>query len=250
MSKEQWKPIKGYEGFYEISSFGRVRSVQRIVTKTNNKQMTVHERILKTYINKGYEYVSLCKDSIYERKKVHRLVAEAFIPNPHNYPCVNHKDEIKNNNLVTNLEWCTYEYNSNYGTHNSKLRAQSIKQKGRSVQQYDLRGVLVNKYECTKDLERAGFDRRQVYNCCIGKRAHFKGFVWRLDNKPFSLDSIKLVPVYKYDLEGNLIHVYKSINEAERDNNMSHHYLKNLHLGDRKNNEIGGFRYYFNEQKN
>ena len=75
---------------------------------------------------------------------------------------------------------------------------------------------------------------------------HHKGFVWRFDNAPFSINPIRLVPVYKYDMNNNLICVYKSITEAEQDNKMEHHYIKNLRSGVRKNNIINGFKYCFN----
>lgn len=178
MDKEQWKPIKGYEGFYEVSSFGRVKSIKRVVYKTNGKKMTVNERILKTYINKGYEYVDLCKKAIYEHKKVHRLVAESFIPNPINLPFVNHKDENKINNKLTNLEWCTPIYNANYGNAKLKLREAQIKTKGIPICQLSLEGELIKVFSCTKDVEKDGFDRRAVYRCCNGKSLTHKGYMF------------------------------------------------------------------------
>ena len=100
---EEWKNIIGYEGLYEVSDIGNVRNVRR-------------NTLLKlTKTNYGYIQVSLYKNGIKTGLKVHRLVAEAFIPNPDNLPQVNHKDEDRTNNNVTNLEWCTAKYNSNYG---------------------------------------------------------------------------------------------------------------------------------------
>ena len=102
MEKEIWKPVKGYEELYEVSNYGRVKSLR-------------YNKILKTCINKyGYERVSL-HDGKSHDKTVHRLVACAFIPNPYNLPQINHKDENKLNNCVDNLEWCTNSYNLNYG---------------------------------------------------------------------------------------------------------------------------------------
>ena len=112
---EEWKAIPGYEGLYEVSNMGNVRNVRRNtllrLSKTNNR----------------YIRVSLCKNGIKTGLTVHRLVAEAFIPNPDNLPEVNHKDEDKTNNRVENLEWCDHKYNMNYGTRNIRAKETAIK---------------------------------------------------------------------------------------------------------------------------
>ena len=115
MEKEIWKDIRGYENLYMISSYGRVKSLG------NDKKKK--EKILKQQkiSRKKYFKVILYKTGIPKTKKIHRVVAEAFIPNPNNYPCVNHRDENPANNFVDNLEWCSYEYNNNYGNHNEKI---------------------------------------------------------------------------------------------------------------------------------
>ena len=113
---EEWRDIKGYEGAYQVSSYGRIRSLDRIVErKTGNYK---HKgRILKQNDDThGYLKVNLTKHDKKKTFKVHRLVAQAFIPNPNNYTVINHKDENKTNNKVENLEWCTSKYNNNYGT--------------------------------------------------------------------------------------------------------------------------------------
>ena len=108
MKKEIWKDIKGYEGLYQVSNLGRVKSLPR---KNHPKE----EFRNLSPDSKGYLRVNLFKNNKGKTHKVHRLVAEAFIPNPNNYPQVNHKDENKANNNVDNLEWCTNKYNVNYG---------------------------------------------------------------------------------------------------------------------------------------
>ena len=117
---EIWKDIEGYEGFYKISNLGRVKSCERVIIATRRHKLTfvkIKERIRVIRKNhKGYLYVMLNKDGKTKVLKIHRLVAQAFIPNPDNLPCVNHKDEDKTNNIVTNLEWCTHLYNNLYGT--------------------------------------------------------------------------------------------------------------------------------------
>ena len=112
--KEIWKNIKGYENLYEVSNYGNVRSLDHY--RNNNNGIAFQKgKILKPGIqNTGYASVVLSKEGKTKCYKVHRLVAETFIPNTNNYKCVNHKDENKLNNMVENLEWCNHEYNNNY----------------------------------------------------------------------------------------------------------------------------------------
>lgn len=114
---EIWRPVIGYEGLYEVSSYGRVRGLDRFDgrNKITGKILSVN------YEKNGYCSVALSKYGNMKRHKIHRLVAQAFIPNPDNLPQVNHKDENKENNRVENLEWCTAKYNINYGNRLVKL---------------------------------------------------------------------------------------------------------------------------------
>lgn len=118
---EIWKDINGYEGFYQISNFGNVKSLARSCG-TKLKKYTCKERILKKRKIDGYYTVALYKNGKMKSFKCSRLVAQAFIPNPTNLPCVNHIDEDKYNDCVSNLEWCSIKYNSNYGSVKEKLR--------------------------------------------------------------------------------------------------------------------------------
>ena len=114
------KPVKGYEGYYEVDQFGRVFGLERIIKVNDNgrnyEKPIAGKQLKQSMHTKGYKTVSLTKDGKTKTLFVHRLVAEAFIPNVDNLPMVNHKDEDKTNNFVENLEWCTNDYNINYGT--------------------------------------------------------------------------------------------------------------------------------------
>ena len=128
MEKEIFKDIKGYEGLYQVSNYGRVKSLYRIQIMPTGGKRIIEERILKTIKNKkGYIGVHLSKNNKDKTVYIHRLVAQAFIPNPNNYPQVNHKDEDKTNNHVDNLEWCTAKYNSNYGHRNDKIGRRKVR---------------------------------------------------------------------------------------------------------------------------
>ena len=122
---EEWRDIEGYEGLYQVSNLSRVRSLN--YNKTGQiKELSYAKR-------RGYLGVTLYKNGKPKTFTVHRLVARMFIPNPNNYPQVNHKDENKINNNVSNLEWCTVLYNNCYGT---RLKRVSDKNKGEGNPMY------------------------------------------------------------------------------------------------------------------
>ena len=112
---EIWLPIEGYD-FYEVSNLGRVRRLESVVNGKSGSKRKISGKILKPGVNMGYLIVNLCKNGVRRNCYIHRLVSQAFLPNPDNLPCVNHRDENKQNNSVENLEWCTQKENVNYGT--------------------------------------------------------------------------------------------------------------------------------------
>lgn len=127
---EEWKPIPGYEGYYELSSTGKVRSVGHTV-KSKGGARTTNGRVRRQYQGtNGYMYVNLSVCNKSYRKTVHRLIALAFIPNPGNLPEINHIDGDKTNNNVSNLEWCTHKYNTQHaydkGLNSNKRRVRCI----------------------------------------------------------------------------------------------------------------------------
>lgn len=174
--KEVWKDIAGYEGLYQVSNFGRVRSLERVVQHMHSGKLTLPSKLKEPSFDGRYLFVVLSKDGKRKQFSIHRLVAETFIPNPDGLPCVNHKDENKTNNHVDNLEWCTYKYNTHYGTNIERAR----KKKGKAVNQYDLHGNLVNSWESLAEAERAaGYDHRRTSRAALGQRKTAYGYIWR-----------------------------------------------------------------------
>lgn len=124
MNEELWMPVEGYDGRYIVSNQGRVMSLPRSRRGKRGAPTPMVGRILKqTNDHSGYPKVCLRDGKCSRNHLVHRLVAEAFIPNPKHLPCINHKDENKENNSVSNLEWCTVAYNNSYGSRLSKVLA-------------------------------------------------------------------------------------------------------------------------------
>lgn len=189
---EEWRDIEGYEGLYQISNEGRVKSL-------NYHRRSGEEKIMKARADRyGYMYISLCENGKHKTHKVHRLVANAFIPNPDNLPQVNHKDEDKtNNNIVlnsdgsidedkSNLEWVTAKENSNYGSHGKKIaEALSI-----PIDMLTKQGEFIRQFPSAKEAEiylcANGFpkvSRSHICNCCKGKRKTHCGFKWEYTKK-------------------------------------------------------------------
>lgn len=167
-----WKPIDGFEGLYEISNFGQVR---------NNKGEILKHGIKRTNCT-CYKNVRLWKDGKYHNKYIHRLIAEAFIPNPTNLPFINHKDEDGTNNLIENLEWCTREYNVNYGTARAR-QAKKVRgkesEKRKVVVQSDLDGNVVAQYpSITLAANEICGSTSAISQVCNKKRKTYKGFLW------------------------------------------------------------------------
>lgn len=175
MIKEAWLPIIGYEGLYEVSNHGRVRSLGH---DKNHKGKILKPILFST----GYLMVSLSKNNIAKRCSIHRLVAIAFIPNPNRLPCVNHRDQNRQNNYVTNLEWCSYRYNDNYGTRNENISVSLTNHpsKSKRVGQYTLEDILLQTFLSTMDVQRKlGFFNTRISACCRGKQKTAYGYIWK-----------------------------------------------------------------------
>lgn len=183
---EHWKTIKGYEQLYNVSSYGNVESLKRIVPTKGNSTRISHGRLLKTIKKSiGYRQVTLSKLGGQKIYLVHRLVAQAFLPNPNNLPQVNHIDGNKENNNLENLEWCTHKQNAvharrvlgQHSWHWGKLGKDTPTAK--PILQLSLDGSLVKRWDCALDAVREhGFDSGCISRVAKGIRNHHKGFKW------------------------------------------------------------------------
>lgn len=168
--KEEWRDIVGYEGLYQVSNTGKVKSL--------NYRKTGREKLLKPQTDKnGYLYIGIRKNGKRKFKKIHRLVAEAFLDNPNNLPEVNHKDENPSNNIVCNLEYCNHKYNTNYGTRNIRSKISQSK----TVVAYK-NGVEVLRFSSTAEAQRNGYNSGNISCCCRGIYKQYKGFKWQYKN--------------------------------------------------------------------
>ena len=173
MKNEEWRDVAGYEGLYQVSNQGRVKSLER----KDCLGRTVKERILKSRTNRyGYMEVNLCADGKRKMLKVHRLVCQAFHDNPDNKPEVNHVNEDKTDNRACNLEWSTRRENNNHGTRNTR----TAKALSKPVGQYTLDGELVKIWPSTAEVERqTGFSQGHICKAANGKFKQVYGFIWK-----------------------------------------------------------------------
>ena len=181
-----WKDIKGYEGFYQVSNLGRVKSVRREVNYCIDGLKAKREEKFLTLemSNCGYLRVRLSINGESKKYSVHRLVATSFIPNSLNLSCVNHKNEDKTDNRVENLEWCTHKYNSNYGTVKER-RVKAFMAKNstcRPVIMMDSNGNEIRRFRSIKDaFKETGINTKGIGCCCQGKKNYKTagGYKWK-----------------------------------------------------------------------
>lgn len=177
--KEEWRDVPGYEGLYEVSNLGEIRSLDRMVTMKNGVTRITHGTVLtqgKYNSKSNYRGVTLCANGVPKKHSVHRIVASAFIPNPDNLPEINHKDEDKQNNCVDNLEWCDRKYNNTYGT--AKIRA-AVTQGKPVIQMRN--GKIVNAWP-SQGLAAmfTGASQSGISACLRGECMTSGGYEWRL----------------------------------------------------------------------
>lgn len=225
---EIWKDIPGYEGLYQASNLGRIKSLDRVIMRKNGFPQTWKGRILKPkHYPNGYLFVNLHTSQKAFDFLVHRAVAITFIPNPNKYPNINHKDENKENNSINNLEWCTQKYNLNYGNCKEKQKESKI-QRGyiKTIYQYSLDGNLIASYEsCSEATRKTGINNLSA--ACLGKYTQAGGFLWSYSSIPPKLNLRKTSSriVYLLNDEGVIVKEYASMREAAREHNTHHHQI-------------------------
>lgn len=190
--KEIWKDIKGYEGLYQVSNLGNVKSMDRFVAQNNNGKMvnTLYKgKQLKKHKNNKYLNVHLSKNGIGEWKLIHRLVAEAFLEKENDKNIINHIDNNTTNNNIDNLEWTTYKGNMQHASKQGRMHCniKNLKkaQESRKKAIIAIKGNEVLRFESATEAEKAGFNHRHISSCCnkkYGCKTH-KGYEWRWDNE-------------------------------------------------------------------
>lgn len=165
-----WKAIKHYPN-YRVDENGNVLSLNS-------------NRVLRPSVSKGYAQVTLMEKGVRHCLYIHKLVADAFVENPNNYPCVNHIDENKLNNTASNLEWCTYQYNNTYRNRHFRAGAKLKK----AVLQFDNVGKLINSFESARAAANAtGIREQSIARAARGERKTCKGFMWAWSEQSESL---------------------------------------------------------------
>lgn len=250
--QEIWKPVplKDYSDLYQVSNLGKVKSLNEGIGKSKKEQNSNHLLNLSNH-SWGYDYVTFSKNNVRKNMFVHRLVALAFIPNPQNYPVINHKDGNKKNNCVDNLEWCTQKENMQHASKmgllnkNHKLPKKRIKsvcfKKAKPVYQFSMDGKLINIWrsgmEASKELS---IPNNKIYMCCNGKISYSNGFIWSYSNSVNPIQKTpkpkngcgkkkqnksnrirKCCPINQYDLDGNYIKTFKNGLSASKETGIS-----------------------------
>ena len=232
--KEVWKDVKDFEGYYEISNLGRLRRKTRHITDKNGVVKLWQGKILKYTKNPdGYPIFIMSKNAKTKYKSGHRMVAEAFIENPNDYPVVNHKDENPANNHVGNLEWCTIEYNNAYGTRTERMKnSKGFKERHRKnrkpVFKVSLGGEILKEFKSLKEAYQSDseYTKSGVANCCNGHLNTYKGYFWiykdgftdkEVKSRIDKANTTQEVKVNQLDLDGDFIKQHKSMSQGARE---------------------------------
>lgn len=170
---ETWKAVDGFEGFYEVSDLGNVRSL-------NYKNMGIVENLNPIIDRYGYPRVCLCLGGTQCNRTIHRMVAQAFLKNPDNLPQINHINEDKTDNRVCNLEWCTAKHNNNHGTRNERISEHKRNTNCKEIWQLNLDGSVVRKWVSLNEIHRQlGYDISHIIRVCRGIKKTAYGYNWQ-----------------------------------------------------------------------
>ena len=214
--EEIWKDIKGYEGLYQVSNLGRVRSMDRTVS-TGKGIRTHRGKILKLHLDGKHNYYQVClsKNNIVYTKQVHRLVAETFISRLDDTTQINHKDGNKKNNYVDNLEWCTQSENQIHAL-NFGLR------KTKQIKQYNLNGQFIKLWNSIEEAEKHfNGSNTNIVQCCKGKTKTAYGYVWRyIGDNPEIIYNPYRKKINQYDLNNNFVKTWDSMYSIEKELNI------------------------------
>ena len=176
LAVEIWKPINGYEGLYEVSNLGRVKSLARIHIMPNGAVMKHSEKILVAVDDgKGYLRLHLSKDGKVKSFRVHRLVAQAFIQNSNDFPTVNHIDGNKKNNVMDNLEWCTQAENIAH-SYSTVLKTKNYPKAVKATDEFGNVHHFTSQCDAAR---RTGIAQQNISRCCLGKNKSAGGYVWQ-----------------------------------------------------------------------
>lgn len=216
---EIWKDYT-YEGktYYKVSNYGRCKSITRTRLLFNGVPCVQVGKIIKaSKDNKGYYSYHLSYDGKRVVQRVHRLVALCFIPNPDNLPFINHKDENPSNNRVDNLEWCSHEYNINYGTRTERARKSASK----SIEQFDLDGNYIKTWESLAEASKTlNISRGTLCSCLKGSIKSCGGYQWKYSDSNDKIEKYSIEHpvrrIVQLDLDGNFINIYDNLHDAER----------------------------------
>lgn len=252
MNNEIWADIPEYEGLYQVSNTGKVKSLNY------NKKKDYHKE-LKLNINKhGYVQVHLSKNGYKKIYTVHRLVAITFIPNPNNYPVINHIDGNKQNNIISNLEWCTIDYNSQHAVENNLIKTKDDSIKAVKV-------VCLNTGEIFNSIKSAAeqynINQHDISSCCsktknksAGKTSNGELLVWRYEEDYKSMSESEITQIL-YDIDRRVIcittgNVYESSLKAEEDTECCHSHIIKCCKGKQKKSKGLEWKYYKDFIKN
>lgn len=180
---EIWKDVEGYEGLYQVSNEGRVKSLDRYVDTSLGVRLYKGKVLTPSHNDSGYHIVNLSKNGKLITHRVHILVAQAFLPNPENKPCIDHRNSKRDCNVVENLRWCTYKENSNFELAKQHLidshKTQTNEKLMKKVEQLDNDGNVIAEYKSSKcAADAVGCSSSAITKACR-EGIPIKGFFWR-----------------------------------------------------------------------